>query len=122
MRFVAAWCLVGGLLVSGPLHAEGASSAIASIAVEGGSGTVRLTGHALGLSPGHVEARMTIKKSGASGQTSTTQGGAFDLSAGQDAVVATVGLSIAPGDRLEVDLVLTSSQQEVSRSTLNVGS
>lgn len=108
--------------MSGTLRAQELPTAIASIAVEGGSGSVRLTGHALGLSAGHVEARMTIRKSGASGQTSTTQGGAFDLSAGQDAVVATVGLSIAPGDRLEVDLVLSSRQQEVSRSTLNVGS
>ncbi|WP_156421550.1 curli-like amyloid fiber formation chaperone CsgH [Aureimonas sp. AU40] len=96
--------------------------AIASIVVEPGAGTVRLTGRALGLSNGHVEARMMIEKSGPSGRTSTTQGGEFELSVGQDAVVATVGLSLSPGDKLDVDLVLTNGEREISRSRLNVGS
>lgn len=123
MRFAAAvWCIAGSLLMSAPVHAEPASAAIASIAVEAEAGSVRLSGHALGLAEGHVAARMTITKSGPSGRMSTTQGGEFDLSKGKDAVVATVSLSMAAGDRLDVDLVLTDGQREVSRSKLSVGS
>ncbi|KTQ96434.1 hypothetical protein NS365_03135 [Aureimonas ureilytica] len=122
MRLSAASCLVGCLLMASPLHAQDAPVAIASIAVEGGAGMVRLTGHALGVTAGHVDARMTIEKGGASGRTSTTQGGALDLAAGQDATVASVGLSIGAGDHLTVDLVLMDGEREVSRSRLSVGS
>ena len=83
---------------------------------------VRLTGHALGVTAGPVEARMTIDKSGPSGRTSTTQGGALTLAVGQDVVVASVGLSIGAGDQLTVDLVLMDGEREVSRSRLSVGS
>jgi hypothetical protein len=63
---------------------------------------------------------MTIEKSGPSGRTSTTQGGAVTLAAGQAGDVATVGLSMTPGDQLSVELVVSADGKEVSRSRMSV--
>lgn len=63
---------------------------------------------------------MIVTKTGLSGRVSTTQGGEFALAAGESADVATVGLSTSPGDRLTVDLTLTSGERVLSTSRLTI--
>lgn len=105
----------------GDVRAQEPPAAVALIEAIATDDGVRLEGRALALTRGRYDARMTIEKSGASGRTSTTQGGAVDLAAGQSASVATVGLSMAAGDVLAVELVLTAEGEEVSRNRLSVG-
>lgn len=102
-------------------QAQGAGAAVASIAVEASQAGVTLRGQALALSAGRFETSMRIEKSGPSGRTSTTQGGALSLAAGEAGTVATVGLSLAPGDTLSIELVVTAGGQVVSTSQLSVG-
>ena len=97
------------------------ASALASILVSNGPAGVRLTGRAAALADVDLKAAMTIEKSGRSGKMSTRQGGSFSLKAGEEADVATAGLSMAPGDRLSVELRLTSDGREISTATLSVG-
>ena len=63
---------------------------------------------------------MVVTKKGASGRVSTTQGGDFALSAGDSADVAHVGLSMAPGDQVVVELSLTSGDRVLSTSRLAI--
>lgn len=97
------------------------AAALGSIVVSTSSTGVKLTGRAAALSDVELDALMSIEKSGASGRMSTSQGGSFSLKAGESADVATVGISMAPGDKLSVELTLKSDGRELSSSTLSVG-
>lgn len=109
------------LMSAGPSHAQAEPAAVASIVAERSVGGVRLSARVLALGAGDFDARMRIEKSGPSGRLSTTQGGAAKLEAGGEGVVATVGLSMAPGDTLSVDLVVSSGGRDVAHSRLTVG-
>lgn len=97
------------------------AAALGSIGVTTSETGVKLTGRAAALSDVEVDALMSIEKSGASGRMSTSQGGSFSLKAGESVDVATVGISMAPGDKLSVELTLKSDGRELSSSTLSVG-
>ncbi|MBP0441051.1 curli-like amyloid fiber formation chaperone CsgH [Tianweitania sediminis] len=112
--------VVLAMVSASPAYAQSAA-AVATVEASATEGGVRLVGRAVALADGRYEAKMAIRKSGRSGETSTTQGGAFELQAGKTADVASVGLSMVPGDTLVVDLVLTAGGEEVSRTMLSVG-
>ena len=92
----------------------------ASIAVLTRTDGLTLVGRAQALTDADGEARMVGTKKGASGRVSTTQGGDFALSAGDSADVAHVGLSMAPGDQVVVELSLTSGDRVLSTSRLAI--
>lgn len=92
----------------------------ASIAVLTRTDGLTLVGRAQALTDADGEARMVVTKKGASGRVSTTQGGDFALSAGDSADVAHVGLSMAPGDQVVVELSLTSGDRVLSTSRLAI--
>ncbi|SMC93336.1 hypothetical protein SAMN06297251_11338 [Fulvimarina manganoxydans] len=96
------------------------ASAAASIAVSPRDDGLTLIGKAHALTNAEGQARMIVTKTGLSGRVSTTQGGEFALAAGESADVATVGLSTSPGDRLTVDLTLTSGERVLSTSRLTI--
>ncbi len=120
MRRLALVLVMAAMSLPGA-RAQETPFAVAGIAAEPSAGGVTLAGRALALVAGRYEAEMRIEKSGASGRTSTTQGGAVTLAAGETGTVATVGLSMAPGDTLAVELVLSAKGREISRSRLSVG-
>ncbi|MCP3054450.1 MULTISPECIES: curli-like amyloid fiber formation chaperone CsgH [Aurantimonas] len=115
--------LLLGLTMTNAAMAQGIAKAAAlgSIVVTTSETGVKLTGRAAALSDVEVDALMSIEKSGASGRMSTSQGGSFSLKAGESADVATVGISLTPGDKLSVELTLKSNDRELSSSTLSVG-
>lgn len=121
--FAGALSLAVALMsASSAAQAAGPAAAVAVIDVEAAPNGVRISGRALALSAGRFEATMRVEKSGPAGRSNTTQGGSATLDAGKSSSVATVGLSVAPGDRLEVELVLTGENgAEVARNTLVVG-
>ena len=92
----------------------------ASIAVLTRTDGLTLVGRAQALTDADGEARMVVTKKGASGRVSTTQGGDFALSAGDSADVAHVGLSMAPGDQVVVELSLTSGDRVLSTGRLAI--
>ena len=92
----------------------------ASIAVLTRTDGLTLVGRAQALTDADGEARMVVTKKGASGRVSTTQGGDFALSTGDSADVAHVGLSMAPGDQVVVELSLTSGDRVLSTSRLAI--
>ncbi|SKA26824.1 curli-like amyloid fiber formation chaperone CsgH [Consotaella salsifontis] len=117
--------IYAALLAAGLLSAAGAAahagqsgSALATIAIEPTDTGVRLTGKAVALAAVSLDAKMTIERTGTAGRTATSQGGAFQLKAGERADVASVGLSMAPGDRLSVELVLSVDGQPIARSVV----
>lgn len=120
-RLVPVAAVIAGMSPFAGLAADGPLAAIATIEVERDTATVRLTGKALALTGGLYEAQLKIEKSGTSGRSSTSQGGAFELGEGESATVATVGLSIDPQDVLAAELVLSADGREVARSRLSVG-
>lgn len=109
------------LVSASTAQAQEPGSAVAGITVEAIPNGVTLRGTALALAAGRYDTRMRIEKSGPSGRTSTTQGGAVSLAAGETGTVATVGLSLAPGDTLSVELVVTAGGRTVASSRLSVG-
>jgi hypothetical protein len=96
-------------------------AAVAAIAVEPSDNGILLVGKAVALAPASIDARMTIERSGSGGRMSTSHGGAFTLEKGSSVDVASVGLSMAPGDRLSVELVLSKKGQPIARSVVEVG-
>ena len=92
----------------------------ASIAVLTRTDGLTLVGRAQALTDADGAARMVVTKKGASGRVSTTQGGDFALSAGDSADVARVGLSMAPGDQVVVELSLTSGDRVLSTNRLAI--
>lgn len=118
LRFLSALAI---LMSATTAQAQELGSAVAGIAVEAIPHGVTLRGTALALAEGHYETKMRIEKSGPSGHTSTTQGGAVSLEAGESGTVATVGLSLTPGDTLSVELIITAGGRMVSSSQVSVG-
>ncbi len=114
----AALVAAGIMLVTGGASRAAEPGAIAAIAVEPTKDGVRLTGRAVALAAVTVDAKMTIERSGSAGRTSTSQGGSFTLEQGESADVASVGLSMAAGDALSVELVLSAGGETIARSTV----
>ena len=110
------------LAMSATVAAEDAASAVPSIEVRPTDNGLSLIASIVALSAGDFEGRMTVKKSGPSGTTSTQQGSTFTLSHGQAATVATMGLSFQPGDDLEVELSVSSGGRDLAKSTIQLGS
>ncbi|EAS51333.1 hypothetical protein SI859A1_02148 [Aurantimonas manganoxydans SI85-9A1] len=108
----------GIMLVTGGASRAAEPGAIAAIVVEPTDDGVRMTGRAVALSVLSVDAKMTIERSGSGGRTSTSQGGRFTLEKGESADVATVGLSMAAGDALSVELVLSVDGRTIARSVV----
>jgi hypothetical protein len=107
---------------SGSARAEPpAPCAIAVIEVELATGGATLTGRAIALADCQFSASMTVERSGRAGSMKVVQGGSFHLEKGQAAKVATVGLSLSAGDKLDVELVLSSEGHEIAASSLRVG-
>lgn len=97
------------------------TAALGSIVVTTSSTGVNLTARAIAWDDIEIDVLMSIEKTGTSGRMSTSQGGSFSLKAGESTDVATVGVSIAPEDKLSVELRLISNDRELSVSTLSVG-
>ncbi|HEX2020646.1 MAG TPA: curli-like amyloid fiber formation chaperone CsgH [Aurantimonas sp.] len=114
----AALVAAGLLLGAGGMSRAAEPGAIAAITVEPTKDGVRLTGRAVALAAVTVDAKMTIERSGSAGRTSTSQGGSFTLEQGESVDVASVGLSMAAGDALSVELVLSAGGETMARSTV----
>lgn len=82
-------------------------------------GNLEIVGKALALSDANVSGELVISRSGEGGTVSTRQGGNLELAAGQLANVATVSVSYAGGDRLDVTLTLSRDGSIVARSVLS---
>lgn len=105
-----------------PLPAAGADqAALAVIDVVGTPGGIEVVGRAVALTDAKLSGRMSISRQGASGTVSTSQGSELDISAGESADIARVGISFQAGDRLEVTLVLTREGEVVSEAVLRTG-
>lgn len=76
----------------------------ASVAVTSSDETVTIIGKATASEAGSYRGQMIISKIGQSGRANTTQGGSLELAAGETADIARVGLSMQPGDRIEVSV------------------
>jgi hypothetical protein len=72
------------------------------------------------IAAGHFDATMTLSKSGHAGSMTTSQAGMLDLAAGETGTIAQIGLSLAPGDALDITLEVLSAGAIVSRSHLLV--
>lgn len=83
---------------------------------------VQVTATITAITTGRYEAEMAIQKSGAAGTATTRQTGAFDLSSGESATVATIGLSFDPADELDIRLTVRSEGQIVSKGSLTLNS
>ena len=119
--FLAALAGATSLSTAGKAASQGSDMGVASIEATASGNGVRFVGRVLALSEGRFDARMTIEKTGTSGRTSTSQGGAVTLVAGASADIATTTLSLAPGDQVSIDLVLSTDGQAVASSRLVIG-
>ena len=120
---VKAAALAFPFLLIGYLHAMAAESrtALPMIEVEATENGVAVIGRVVALTDGNYTSRMTIERTGTSGKTATTQGADSLLDAGQTANVARVGLSMAPGDALVVEMVVSADGQRIASTSLTVG-
>lgn len=101
------------------LSASGAplGDAVGIISIEPAARTVAISGRVVALADGHYDAALTVKKSGRSGTTNTTQKGSFDLGGGESADVAHIGVSFARGDRLTVRLEVSEAGRVIWQTT-----
>lgn len=102
-------------------EASTSPAAIGWLSVEPSSSGVLIVGHVLGLAKGEVKATMTISRSGKSGSTRTSQSNDVSLEPGKTAALSRTGLSFAPGDRLDVELTLSSNGRTISKSRVETG-
>lgn len=116
-------CMLAGLAlaVSGLSPAQAGDAqrggAVGVIDLEPGENTITVTGRVVALVEGHYDAAMSVKRSGKSGNTNSTQKGAFDLAPGESADVARMGISYAPGDDLSVGLTISRNGVAIWRTT-----
>jgi len=114
------WSSVVGLAALAPVHAL-ASSAIAVINVTPTKDGIQVIGQALALVDAKISGELSISRKGQAGSVTTKQGGQLDMSAGQTADIARVGVSYKTGDLLDVTLVLTQDGIVISETTLKAG-
>lgn len=114
--------LAASLFMTSPLPAAslGAPAAVATITVTRSESGLLVTGGALALAPGDYEAAMSIDKSGKSGSMTTKQAGKLSLSAGESGSIAKVGLSYAPGDKVDIRLDVTAGGKPVSQAHTSI--
>ena len=91
-------------------------AAVATITVGRTDAGLSVTGGALAFSADDYEATMSIDKHGKSGTVKTKQAGKMSLAAGESGNIAKVGLSYAPGDKVDIRLDVTAGGKAVSQA------
>ncbi|RYE08222.1 MAG: hypothetical protein EOP22_14240 [Hyphomicrobiales bacterium] len=104
--------------LAGMSGAPQAASALPQIQLTSENGTLMLTASVLALAGASGTAELRVSRSGAGGEMNTTQSQPFDLAAGETVIVARLGLSMAPGDRLVVEAILRSGDIVISTARL----
>ena len=102
-------------------YADG-ERALALLSAEPTDSGVTLIAKVSALTSGQFDARMVVSKDGSAGSANTAQSGSYELSAGDTATVARLGLSLDPADRLEVKFTVKSAGATVATSSLSIGS
>lgn len=109
--------LLAGLL---PVCAA-AQTAVPVIDVTPSGPGVTVTGIVAGLGPGVVDAEMTISRKDQSGAMETRQSRTLEVGPDSRDIVATTGLSTAPGLRMTVTLTLREEGRVTATSQTVIG-
>lgn len=108
-----------GLSLSAQAQSEGSGSALALISVKPHDAGIEIVGSALAIDDGHFKGELVISRQGVSGSVSTRQAREFDLSAGEAADIARVGISHNKEGRLEVTVTLKQDGKVIAKASLS---
>lgn len=115
-RLIRAAALIGLLPVC-----AAAQSAAPVIDVTTSDAGMTVTGIVAGLATGTVEAEMTISRKDDSGAMETSQSRRIDVSPQSRDIIATTGLSTAPGLHMTVILTLRENDRVIATSRTEIG-
>jgi hypothetical protein len=80
---------------------------------ESGKEQVTIVGRALALQPMSGQFALVVSRSGKGGTSTSRQGGAFSVAAGENAVLSSSSINISPADVVTIELKLFVDNNEV---------
>jgi hypothetical protein len=83
-----------------------------------GKDQIAITGHAQGLEKLTGRFTLAISRSAKGNKSSTSQGGQFDVAAGESRALSNTTINVGPNDRLVIELTLFVDGQPVFATTL----